>query len=324
MPSPVSSEGQFVDAWHRLGSPQAVADHFGVDLRAVYRRRERLAAKGIRLETRSDGASNEWGIDRGWTFPREQHLAVADGCVVISSDHHYWPGEPTVAHKALIEVIGRVKPKAKIVNGDVFDGVSICRHPPFGWSERPTVKEELSACSDRLGEIEAACDVSKTKCELVWNIGNHDIRFERALAMQAKDFEGLQYFRLCDHFPRWDMRWSTLINPDSNSPVMVKHRWAGGVHAAYNNTMKGGLSIATGHTHLLECKPFGDYRGRRWGIQTGTLADPHGPQFEYTENQPPNTCSGFVVLTFRDGALLPPELCEVIDGRAIFRGEAVA
>jgi hypothetical protein len=36
-----------------------------------------------------------------------------------------------------------------------------------------------------------------------------------------------------------------------------------------------------------------------------------------------NWCSGFAVLTFRNGKLLPPELCEVIDGVAYFRGEEV-
>lgn len=322
MPTVVSTAA-FVDAWHRLGDPEQVSQETGLSLRATYGRRKRLAERGIRLETRTAKATDQWA-DRGWTYDRERRVDLADGSIVVSSDHHYWPGQPSVAHRALIEVIGRVRPKVKIVNGDVFDGVSICRHPPFGWGDRPKVKDELSACTDRLGEIETVCDVSKTKCELLWNIGNHDIRFERTLAMQAADFEGLQYFRLSDHFPRWEMQWSTLVNPDATHPVMIKHRYAGGVHAAYNNTMKGGLSIVTGHTHLLEVKPWGDYRGRRWGVQTGTLADHRGPQFEYTENSPSAACSGFAVLTFNDGRLLPPELCEVIDGRAYFRGEVVA
>lgn len=323
MPPSPFSDAQFIDAWHRLGTAERVSEELGVAVSNVYKRRARLGKRGIRLETRSEHASRQWA-DTGWTFPRERRLDLADGSIVVSSDHHYWPGEPSIAHRALLEVIGSVRPKAKIVNGDVFDGVSICRHPPFGWNDRPKVKDELSACADRLGEIEDACDVSKTKCELLWNIGNHDIRFERTLAIQSADFEGLQFFRLSDHFPRWEMQWSIMVNPDSPHPVMVKHRYAGGVHAAYNNTMKGGLSIVTGHTHLLEVKPWGDYRGRRWGVQTGTLADHHGPQFEYTENSPSAACSGFAVLTFRDGRMLPPELCEVIDGKAYFRGEVVA
>jgi hypothetical protein len=73
----------------------------------------------------------------------------------------------------------------------------------------------------------------------------------------------------------------------------------------------------------LEVTPWGDYRGRRYGVQTGTLAAYDGPQFEYAENGPTPACSGFAVLTFKDGLLMPPELCEVVDGRAIFRGQVV-
>jgi hypothetical protein len=29
------------------------------------------------------------------------------------------------------------------------------------------------------------------------------------------------------------------------------------------------------------------------------------------------------VLTFKDGRLLPPEICEVIEGRAMWRGQVV-
>jgi len=87
--------------------------------------------------------------------------------------------------------------------------------------------------------------------------------------------------------------------------------------------LKGGLTMVTGHLHRLAVTPWADYTGRRWGVDTGTLADPLGPQFEYLENNATPWCSGFAVLTFKDGKLLPPELCEVIDGVAYFRGEAV-
>lgn len=96
------------------------------------------------------------------------------------------------------------------------------------------------------------------------------------------------------------------------------------IHATYNNALKGGLTIVTGHLHRLAVTPWADYNGRRYGVDTGTLADPLGPQFEYLENNPTPWCSGFAVLTFRDGQLLPPELVEVIDGTAYFRGQKVA
>lgn len=262
-----------------------------------------------------------FNYDAGWTFPRQKDLWLNSGSVIIFSDAHYWPGFVPVAHRALVAVIPQVKPRAIFANGDIVDGVSTSRHDPFGWSQRPSVKEEIDTCVERLAEIE---EVAPKGCELLWNIGNHDIRFERTLCTKVPEFAGMGLTRLADHFPSWEMQWSTLINADEPHPVMVKHRNAGGVHAGYNNTLKGGLSIVTGHTHILEVKPWADYRGRRYGIQSGTLADLHGPQFEYHENGPSPACSGFVVLTFVDGQLMPPELCEVIGDRAYFRGKVVA
>ena len=104
---------------------------------------------------------------------------------------------------------------------------------------------------------------------------------------------------------------------------MIKHRYHNGIHAAYNNALKAGMSIVTGHLHRLAVTPWADYNGRRWGVDTGTLANPHGPQFDYAENNPSPHTSGFAVLTFKDGMLLPPELCEVLDEKAYFRGECI-
>lgn len=321
MPEPKLSEAQFVSEWLRLGGAAAMASEHGIDISSVQARRRRLTEKGLHLPTRPAAGYDsrvpaEYRTD-GWTFPREERPEIDTGTVIVFSDAHYWPGEPTVGHKGLLAVIRKTKPRAVIANGDIFDGVSVSRHDPFGWTSRPSVKQELEVCQERLHEIELAVPKG---CELWWNVGNHDIRFERSLATRAPEFVGLMMLRLADHFPAWDMRWSTRINGN----VMVKHRNAGGVHAGYNNAMKGGLTIVTGHTHLLEVKPWGDYNGRRYGVQTGCLADLHGPAMEYHENGPSPACEGFAVLTFRNGKLLPPELCEVIDGQAIFRGEIVA
>ena len=317
----VVTDAEFIAAWSRTGSPEAVALDTGLQVRRVYARRASLAKQGVRLETRAHNATDEWG-DKGWTFPPAVNLDIHEGVVVVSSDHHYWPGTPSVAHRALIAVIKMVKPRLKILNGDVFDGGKVGRHPPFGWSHRPSAAQELQAAQERVHEIELALP---NGCERRWNIGNHDIRFERNLAMAAPEYEGIPGMRLGDHFPGWEMQWSILVNPKTDHPVMIKHRHASGVHAGYNNAMKGGVTIVTGHTHQLEVKPWGNYRCKRYyGVQTGTLQDTTHPAFEYTENGPSPACSGFAVLTFRDGDLMPPDLCEVRDGRAWFRGGVVA
>jgi hypothetical protein len=68
---------------------------------------------------------------------------------------------------------------------------------------------------------------------------------------------------------------------------------------------------------------WADYRGRRYGVDSGTLAEVGGPQFNYTEAGPANSASGFAVLSFRDGRLLQPELAVFEAGAVWFRGEKV-
>ena len=119
----------------------------------------------------------------------------------------------------------------------------------------------------------------------------------------------------------WRACWATWIN----GHTVVKHRWKGGIHATRNNTVNAGTNIVTGHLHSLKVAPFSDYNGTRFGVDTGTLADPYGEQFaDYTEISPVDWRSGFAVLTFHRSRLLWPEVAHVIDeGVVEFRGQVI-
>ena len=304
---------KIIDALKRLGSPTYVAKELGMDVTTVYKRRTAIQQKlGITLP--SFAAKQESVVKT--IIPDNKRILshqVDNGRVFVASDCHYWPGEVTVAHKAFIALLTEFKPQTVILNGDVFDGSRISRHEPLMGTNPPTPKQEIEACQDRLDEIRNA--TKNARC--FWTFGNHDVRLHRYIAVNApelSDFQGL-----FDYFPGWHTGWRVDINND----VVVKHRWHNGQHATYNNTLKSGRSIVTGHLHKLQVYPWSDYDGRRYGVDTGTLAEPYGDQFTYTECNPVNWCSGFAVLTFNNGKLLPPELCEVIDGEAYFRGEKV-
>ena len=320
MATPRYTDAAFIEAWHRSGgSPVIMAQQTGLVERGIYSRRARLESQGVTLNTLSTKASDD-APDWAPVFERERPVNVQDGSVVVFSDAHYWPGQVTVAHRALLAVLKRLKPVMVIANGDITDGAVTNRHDPVGWSKKPGVKAEIEAAQQRLHEIVLATKVKRPGfLGLYWNIGNHDLNFERRLCTQNGEFEGMPMMRLNDHFPEWTMQWSLRVN----GHTMIKHRWHNGIHAAYNNALKGGLSIVTGHLHRLCITPWGDYNGRRYGVDTGTLSDATFPQFEYLENNSVPWCSGFAVLTFKDGRLLPPELVEVIDGRAYFRGEVL-
>jgi hypothetical protein len=152
-------------------------------------------------------------------------------------------------------------------------------------------------------------------------LGNHDARFEVKLAQVAPEFKDVHGVSLSDHFPDWTPCWSLHINDNT----VCKHRYSGGAHAGYNNTVKSGRSIITGHLHSQKVTPYTDFNGTRYGVDTGCIADPHHDAFtDYTEDNSKDWRSGFCVLTYRNGLLLYPELVTVWDANHVqFRGELI-
>lgn len=312
MPETACTEAQFIHMIEQHG-PSKTAQLLAVGVRSVHERRARIE-KRLGYSLHGPHTTNSPRV------PKQEHQArqllyVPDGVVLVGSDAHYWPGAATPAHRAFVLFCRALNPAAVILNGDVFDGASISRHPPIGWEKSPTVKDELAAAQARLLEIETAAPNAKK----VWTLGNHDARFETRLATVASEYAGVTGVHLRDHFPAWTPAWAAWIN----GAVVVKHRWKGGIHATHNNAVGSGKTMVTGHLHSLKVTPWTDYNGTRYGVDTGTLADPDGAQFlDYTEDGPKNWRSGFAVLTFRGGRLMWPEVVHVLDSEhAEFRGE---
>jgi hypothetical protein len=315
MPHATTTDKEFIEVWQRLKSAKKVSEELGVDLRNVRRRRKRLEElHGVSLESTIQGP-----LLKVPDNPARKMLGIENGTVIVFSDAHFWPGIHTTAFKGLIWAIKEFQPKAIIANGDVFDGASISRYPRIGWDSTPSVIQELKACEIALGEIEDTANKARRNTQLIWTLGNHDARFENRLAANAPQYEFVKGFSLKDHFPTWHPCWSCW----PTEQVAVKHRWKGGVHATHNNTVNAGVSVVTGHLHSLKVTPFSDYNGNRFGVDTGTLAEPGGPQFEnYLEDSPTNWRSGFAVLTFHNGRLMWPELVHKwAEGQVEFRGK---
>ncbi len=315
------SRDEFVEAWKRLGSVSKVAQHFQIDERSVHRRRRRIEADhNIPLTSAHENAKQYAHIQPIQTSLNRVDLGILDQTIIVFSDAHFWPGEYTTAYKGLLWAIKELKPHAVISNGDAFDGATISRHDPLGWSKTPSVIEELKAVQAHLGEIEETAKAARHNCKLLFTWGNHDTRFANKLASQAPQYREVHGFKLQDHLPAWEFAWSVWHTKD----CIIKHRYKNGVHAAHNNTVNAGVSIVTGHLHSLKVTPFADYNGNRYGVDTGTLAEPYGAQFEYGEGNPLNHRSGFAVLTFKGGKLLWPELVHKWgDNQVEFRGQVI-
>jgi hypothetical protein len=318
MPAPLMTEEEFIAEWERCPSPVALAKKWGCNERSIQQRRRRIeASTGIKLPAmiyhgvnRDREHRENPALQALYQSPTRLHQEMQNGTVIIFSDAHYWPGIVSTAHRALVHLAAELKPKMVIGNGDIFDMASPSHWGRRDYSPTPNVRQEIEACQDRLGEIEA---VAPKSCRLVRTIGNHCIRFTRKLVTAAPEFEGLRGFALTDHFPRWQECWSLHINPDSAGWTEVKHRWKGGMHSAFNNAKDSGVHYATGHDHALRIQEFTNRRGTWYGMNSGTLADPDGPQFSYAEDSPANHRSGFLVLTYHNGLLLRPAVCKVID-----------
>jgi hypothetical protein len=310
MVAPACSDEEFIRLWNEHKSAVKLSKVLDIRERTVLQRRRSIEAKyGLLLAANSDTPVIQ-------KHSAKIHVPIENGIVVVFSDAHFWDTNPSTAYRALIKFLGEIKPRVVVCNGDAFDGASISRHGRIGFLEnRPSVIQELRACQEMLTGI---ADAAKGAM-LTWPLGNHDSRFETHIAAQAPQYEFVHGFHLKDHFPEWKPCWATWINHDT----VIKHRYKGGIHATHNNTVGSGVNIVTGHLHSLKVTPWTDYNGTRYGVDTGTLAETDGDQFaNYLETNPTNWRSGFAVLTFHRGRLLPPETVEVVgDGEVAFRGK---
>lgn len=318
--APKLDDETFIRLITELG-PAKMAQKLGVPVRGLYYRRASLED---RYKQQITVPEHYKSTRHNIAHPHRAVFDIKDGVILVGSDCHYWPGDPSVAHRAFVKFCKDMKPKCVILNGDVIDACRISRHPPIGWENLPSVQEEIEVAQDRLHEIEMAAGRGVEK---IWTLGNHDSRFETRLATVAPEFALLHGFHLKDHFPHWKACWSVFINDAAQQGGMVvKHRFKSGIHAPHNNTIWAGRSIVTGHLHSAKVYPISNYNtGIQYGVDTGCIADTmHKAFIDYTEDNPRSWRSGFGVFTFVGGQLLQPELVLVWDDKRVqFRGELI-
>lgn len=314
------ADEKFIECWNRLGSPTLVGQELKMNPRSALNRRASLEIRyGIKLETHNSLRippkkqkkieQTPHNVRRGIDVDKVKR-------VIVFSDAHF-TDTTTTAFRALLMMIDTFKPEVIICNGDAFDGQVLSRFPSINYDQKPTVLEELKACRWHLDEI---AKHKPAGCELIWTLGNHDMRYESWLVNKVPEYSGVDGFSLKYHFPEWKTCWSYWIGEET----IVKHRYKGGRTAGYSNLQAAGnTNIITGHTHVLCASPISNYQGTYWGVQTGCLADPMSATFEYCEDSPKDWRSGFVMLSFDQGRMLMPELimvCDENEGLFEFRG----
>ena len=185
-----------------------MARQYGIRERNVAARRRRLEVEMNQpiQGPRTNPAAHCVAVSE---HPHRAVITVPNGTVIVAGDAHYWPAEPSLMHRALITFCRELRPKALVLNGDVIDAPSVSRHAPIGWEARPKLVDEIEAAQDRLHEILSALPQGT---ERVWNLGNHDARFETRLATVAPEYAKLKGVHLHDHFSLWRTAWAAWIN----------------------------------------------------------------------------------------------------------------
>lgn len=319
MPAPRCTQEEFVRLWEQLKSPMLVARELRLPVRKVYERRANLAKRGIVLETIEAGPGRKAEYaGPSVQFARRRRMQIDDGTVIAFSDAHWLPDHDSTGQDALETLIRELKPKAVICGGDVLDGTQIGRWDPTRGHHKPAdMREQLECLAGHMADIRKLAK----KADLAWTLGNHDLRLSRYVAVQAEHLLPLPFTRLEDWCPGWPLSWTVEINTGAAGMLIVRHRNQPGM--LHLQGSKAGCNYAHGHLHRLNVHTQATFLGYRYSVDMGSLADPESDVLDYAEGAP-NHCQGFAVFTFRKGRLMMPELCYVQDGKAWFRGEAVA
>ena len=322
MPSkPDIPDNIVADTMRALKSPLIVAKELGLSERWVYRRLARIEqTTGVIFKVETNARHKR---DIYQPEYESLDLTVEDAVMVMYSDAHFWPGLDSCANRALLKLLPSIKPNYVWDLGDSLDGASISRHPPSGWTDMPKLAVELEAMLMAKRKIKA---VSKGAIHAMIH-SNHAARFDKYFAMNASEAKGIRGTRLRDHIEE-----PVYLRVIINGHTLLIHGMRYGIHAQYNNVQMAHISTISGHLHAQQVRPrttLSKVNGGTntiYGIDVGTLAAVDGPQFDYRLGTPSDWRSGFAVITFKDGILMPPEFCTVVDEDkelVFFRGKVV-
>jgi hypothetical protein len=316
MPARKFTDEQLLIALEKTRSTAKLAAQFGISERGMAMR---MRALGIPPADNWKAAQDAKPTPTVLTEAiGRMRVDMPDGRAIVFSDAHFQPDAISTANRALVKLCADLRPNLVVCNGDAVDGAGTSRHGPTFGAKQVTPAAELRACQERLDEI---ADAAKG-AQKIFTLGNHDIRLHTYLATNAPQIADLPGLDLRELFPRWKFCWSLFVNGDT----IIKHRYRGGQYAPANNVRGAlGQNFVTGHLHSLKVIPLSAYSDRTFfGVDTGMLAEPEWESFAYREDSPADWRSGFVVLHWRDGKMLWPEVCwSVAEGVVNWRGELI-
>lgn len=281
---------------------------------------------GIRLLPHNNKYNKVTRTERENLPPLTNHVDITDHpyCMLVFSDAHF-EGHETPSYKIMLKVLKDLMKdrqlKCVVANGDILDLSILSHFAKFHTEIRPkerTVQQEILDTQAQLSKIQKLINSAKYPIKQLATFGNHETRLSKACMSWGRAFEDFEGFKIQNLFPDWEWAMSHLVD----DTVLIKHRMRGGIHTAYQNSMRAGIHIITGHTHQLNARTFNTYTTSSMSIQTGHLSQSYHPYLEDTIANDWN--NGFAVITVDPTEkTVAPELIQVSNRyrTAFFRGK---
>ncbi|MGI9572272.1 MAG: hypothetical protein ACR2L5_02995 [Candidatus Actinomarinaceae bacterium] len=290
-------------------------------------RKQAEEVTGIQLPPHNNKHNQVTRIERQNLPPLTSHISISSDVpytMLVFSDAHF-EGHETASYlimlKVLKDLVKTRQLKCVVANGDIMDLSILSTFAKYHTEIRPqerTVQKEIWDSQAQLSKIQKIINTAKYPIKQLATFGNHETRLSKVAMTWGRAFEDLEAFKIQNLFPDWDWAMSHLVD-DS---VIIKHRMRGGIHTAYQNAMRSGLNIITGHTHQLNMRTFNTYSNTSMSIQTGHLSETYHPYQE--DNIANDWNNGFVVITIDPiEKTIHPELVQVnnLFRSAYFRGK---
>ncbi len=282
---------------------------------------------GVELKPHDNKYNGPTRTHREHLPPLTNHINISDTIpytMLVFSDAHF-EGHETASYQVMLKVLQDLvktrQLKCVIANGDIMDLSILSTFAKYTLEITPrerTVQQEILDSQGQLNKIQKIINSAKYPIKQVATFGNHETRLSKFVSNWGRQFEDFEGFKMQNIFPDWDWAMSHLID----DTVMIKHRMRGGIHTAYQNSMRAGLNIVTGHTHQLNQRTFNTYSTTTMAVQTGHLSEDYHPYLE--DNVANDWNNGFAVITVDPvEKTIHPELVQVnnLFRTAYFRGK---
>jgi len=282
---------------------------------------------GIQLVPHDNKHNQVTRIERQNLPPLTIHISINNDtpyAMLVFSDAHF-EGHETASYQIMLKVLKDLvktrQLKCVVANGDIMDLSILSTFAKYTLDIRPkerTVQQEILDSQGQLNKIQKIINGAKYPIKQLATFGNHETRLSKFVSMWGRQFEDFEGFKMQNLFPDWDWAMSHLVD----DTVMIKHRMRGGIHTAYQNAMRSGLNLITGHTHQLNQRTFNTYTTSSMAVQTGHLSESYHPYLE--DNIANDWNNGFAVIMIDPvEKTIHPELVQVnnLFRTAYFRGK---